>query len=63
MLETLPLVGLSQYEVSLYRAVYLVAYYGLFRLGELIHISNKQQAELVQTQDLSINEHTKDSWN
>ena len=48
MVTTLPLAGLTFYETILYKAVYSVAYFGLFRLGELIPCTKTNQALVLQ---------------
>ena len=48
----LPKVGLSHYDTVMYRALYLTAYYGLFRMGELVAASPNKQTTVAQYRDI-----------
>lgn len=54
----LPALCYTRYETSLFKAVYLLAYFGLFRVSELVFTSHLQPHRAVQDGDISF---TKDA--
>jgi len=47
-------VTVSLYEVSLYRTVFIIAYFGFLRLGEIVADSGKRLAGGLRAQDVSV---------
>ena len=46
IVESLPFICYNQYELALFRSVYSLAYFGLFRVGELV-FTDHRQSELI----------------
>ena len=51
--STLKNICYSTYEATLFQSIYLLAYYGLFRVGELVFTSHLQPKRSIQISDIS----------
>ena len=54
LLNTLPLVCSLPYEVNLFSAVFTTAFFGYFRMGELVQNSCRELGHAIQVQDVRI---------
>ncbi|MBV2113375.1 MAG: tyrosine-type recombinase/integrase [Candidatus Thiodiazotropha sp. (ex Ctena orbiculata)] len=52
--HALPHICYNQYELYLFRAVFSIAYYGLFRVGELVFTNHRQSGHPLQYNDIGI---------
>ena len=56
IISTLSEICSSMYEVCLFRAAYTMAFFGLFRVGELVASSSEQADTALQVEDVSVHD-------
>lgn len=52
MVDMLPTVCLSQYETTLFAAIFATAYFGYFRIGELVQNNSRDVGHAIQFHDV-----------
>ena len=56
LIDALPAVCFSEYESSLFKSLFTLAYFGLFHIGELVYTDHRQAGYALQLADVTISD-------
>ena len=56
LIDALPAVCFSEYESCLFKSLFTLAYFGLFRIGELVYTDHRQAGYALQLADVTISD-------
>lgn len=56
LIDSLPAVCYSEYESSLFKSLFTLAYFGLFRIGELVYTDHRQAGYALQLADITLSD-------